>query len=129
MGWVRRGARTKGKGGGVMKVERDGWFIDIETLDVSQRPDWEIRCRIRRHKDGQHEERGHRFYVPGAISDKLGLDELSDAAREERLANGAKRVTLRELEDIFLEPEGGLDSLRALSAEDLAPPPPKKKKR
>lgn len=119
----------KRKGNGILRVERDGWFIDIEPLDVAQRPDWEIRCRIHRHKDGQHEERGHRFYVPGATSHQLGLDELSDSQREERLVNGAKLVTLRELEDIFLEPEGGLDSLRALTIEDLAPPPPKKKKR
>ena len=119
----------KRKSNEILKVERDGWFIDIEPLGVAQRPDWEIRCRIRRHKDGLHEERGHRFYVPGATSEQLGLDALSASAREERLAHGAKRVTLRELEDIFLEPEGGLDSLRALSADDLAPPPPKNKKR
>ena len=37
-------------GNGFIKVERYGWFIDIETLDISERPNWEIRCRIRRSK-------------------------------------------------------------------------------
>jgi hypothetical protein len=35
-------------GKGLIKVERDGWFIDIETLDVSRRPHWDIRWLMRR---------------------------------------------------------------------------------
>ena len=44
-------------GNALIKIERDGWFIDIETLDVSERPNWEIRCRIRRSKEEREEER------------------------------------------------------------------------
>jgi hypothetical protein len=102
-----------------MKVERDGWFIDIETLDVSRRPHWEIRCLIRRKKDRREEERRHRFYVNEALAEKLKLGSLSEAKREDLLARGAKRVVLREFQEIFAEPEGGLDSLRPLTETDL----------
>ena len=68
-------------GNGFIKVERYGWFIDIETLDISERPNWEIRCRIRRSKQ--------------------------------------ERAVLRELDEIFAEPEDGLDSLRPLTASDF----------
>lgn len=102
-----------------VRVERDGWFIDIETLSVSERPHWEIRCRIRREKDGLQEERGHRFYVADELSRKVGLAELKDGPREELMAEGAKRVILREFEAIFSEPEDGLDSLRPLVESDL----------
>ena len=107
-------------GNGFLKVERDGWFIDIETLDVSERPNWEIRCRIRRSKDDQEDERGHRFYVSPELSERYRLPELSDNEREKLMTQAAKRVILREFEDIFDEPEGGLDSLRPLTASDLA---------
>jgi hypothetical protein len=102
-----------------MKVERDGWFIDIETLDVSRRPHWEIRCLIRRKKDRREEERRHRFYVAEELAEKLKLGSLSEAKREDLLARGAKRVVLREFQEIFAEPEGGLDSLRPLTESDL----------
>jgi hypothetical protein len=102
-----------------MKVERDGWFIDIETLDVSQRPHWEIRCLIRRKKDRREEERRHRFYVSAELAEKLKLGSLSEGKREDLLARGAKRVVLREFQEIFAEPEGGLDSLRPLTEPDL----------
>jgi hypothetical protein len=102
-----------------MKVERDGWFIDVETLDVSQRPHWEIRCLIRRRKDRRDEERKHRFYVSAELAEKLKLGDLPEARREDLLARAAKRVVLREFEEIFAEPEGGLDSLRPLNEADL----------
>jgi hypothetical protein len=104
---------------GLIKVERNGWFIDIETLDVSRRPHWEIRCRIRRSKGDRSEERRHRFYVSQELGDRLGLDELAEGRREEWLKKAAKGVILRELEEIFAEPEGGLDSLRPLTEQDL----------
>jgi len=103
-----------------MKVEKDGWFIDIETLAVSQRPHWEIRCLIRRRKDQRDEQRRHRFSVSGELAEKLKLSALTEAKREDLLARGAKRVVLREFSEIFAEPEGGLDSLRALTERDLA---------
>ena len=103
-----------------MKVEKDGWFIDIETLAVSQRPHWEIRCLIRRRKDQRDEQRRHRFYVSSELAEKLKLGALTDAKREDLLARGAKRVVLRAFADIFAEPEGGLDSLRALTEADLS---------
>lgn len=106
-------------GNGSFRVERDGWFIDIETLDVSERPHWEIRCRIRRTKEDEEEERGHRFFVSPELSDRYKLTELSDRDREALMTQAAKRVILRELEEIFAEPEGGLDSLRPLTASDL----------
>ena len=105
-----------------MKVERDGWFIDVETLDVSKRPHWEIRCLIRRRKDHRDEERKHRFYVSADLAEKLKLGALPEARREDLLARAAKRVVLREFEEIFAEPEGGLDSLRPLSEADLELP-------
>ena len=103
------------------KVERDGWFIDIETLEVSQRPHWEIRCLIRRRKDHREEQRKHRFYVSMELEEKLKLGALPEARREDLLARAAKRVVLREFEEIFAEPEGGLDSLRRLEEADLQP--------
>jgi hypothetical protein len=107
---------------GLQKVERDGWFIDIETLDVSKRPHWEIRCLIRRRKDRREEERKHRFYVSPELDEKLKLEALPEARREDLLERGAKRVVLREFEEIFAEPEGGLDSLRPLTEADLRLP-------
>ncbi len=104
----------------LIKVERDGWIIDIETLDVSQRPHWEIRCLIRRRKENRDEERKHRFSVSPELAEKLKLATSSEARRHELLARAAKRVVLRELEEIFDEPEGGLDSLRALGESDLS---------
>jgi hypothetical protein len=106
-------------GKGVLKVERDGWFIHIETLDVCQRPHWEIRCRIRRQKQDRVDERKHRFFVDEALGNRLGLDTLTESRREDRLVRAAKNVILRELEEIFSEPEGGLDSLRPLTEKDL----------
>ncbi len=106
----------------LQKVERDGWFIDIETLDVSKRPHWEIRCLIRRRKDQRDEERKHRFYVSTELGDRLNLEALPESRREDLLARAAKKVVLREFEEIFAEPEGGLDSLRPLGEADLQVP-------
>ena len=69
-------------GNRLIKVERDGWFIDIETLDISERPNWEIRCRIRRSKEERDEERGHRFFVSTELSERYKLAELSQQQRE-----------------------------------------------
>jgi len=106
-------------GSGLIKVERDGWFIDIEALDISERPNWEIRCRIRRAKDEREEERGHRFFVSADLNERYNIAELSEPQREKLMTQAAKRVVLRELDEIFAEPEGGLDSLRPLTASDL----------
>jgi hypothetical protein len=106
-------------GNGFLRVERDGWFIDIETLDVSERPNWEIRCRIRRSKESREEERGHRFYVSPELSERYRIAALSDQQRVKLMTQAAKRVILRDLDEIFAEPEGGLDSLRPLTASDL----------
>lgn len=106
-------------GSRLMKVERDGWFIDVETLDVSRRPHWEIRCLIRRRKDDRDEQRRHRFYVSEELAEKHKLGALPEARREDLLSRAAKRVILREFEEIFAEPEGGLDSLRPLTEGDL----------
>jgi hypothetical protein len=102
-----------------MKVERNGWFIDIEPLDVSRRPNWEIRCLIRRKRERKEEERRHRFVVSGELAERFRLDTLPESRREERLVKAAKRVILRELDEIFSEPEGGLDSVRSLEEPDL----------
>jgi hypothetical protein len=48
--------------------------------------------------------------------DKWAKQKLTDV-----LSQGAKRVILREFDDIFAEPEGGLDSLRLLNESDLKP--------
>jgi hypothetical protein len=69
------------RGGGIIRVERDGWFIDIETLDVSARPNWEIRCRIRRTKEQNEEERGHRFFVSPELCERYKLARLSEGQR------------------------------------------------
>lgn len=106
-------------GNAVLKVERDGWFIRIESLDVCQRPYWEIRCRIRRQKQDRVDERKHRFFVNEELGNRLGLDSLTESRREDRLVRAAKTVILREFEEIFAEPEGGLDSLRPLTEKDL----------
>lgn len=104
-----------------MRVERNGWFIDIEPLDVSRRPQWEIRCRIRRTRDREEEEeeRKHRFVVTEELAERFRLDALSEPRREERLLKAAKRVILRDFDEIFSEPAGGLDSLRSLAEPDL----------
>ena len=113
------GADMRKGGKGPIKVERDGWFIDIETLDISERPNWEIRCLIRRSKEERDEERGHRFFVSTELGERYQLAQLSDLQREKLMAQAAKRVVLRELDQIFAEPEDGLDSLRPLTASDL----------
>ncbi len=104
---------------GTVRVERDGWFIDIETLDISERPNWEIRCRIRRTKEDHEEVRGHRFFVSRELSERYKLDELSEQRREKLMTQAAKRLVIKELDEIFAEPEGGLDSLRPLTATEL----------
>ncbi len=103
-----------------LKVERDGWFIDIEPLEVSERPNWEMRCLIQRStEDGKREQRHNRFFVPSELATKLGLAELSEEDRREALARGAKHIIMREIEEIFAEPEDGLDSVRALTEKEL----------
>jgi len=102
-----------------MRVERDGWFIDIDILDVSERPNWELRCAIRRTKDDEEDERGHRFFVSPEICERMGIGEMTEDSREHLMTRAAKKVILREFTEIFAEPEGGLDSLRPLTADDL----------
>ena len=102
-----------------IRVELDGWFIDIETLDVSERPDWEIRCLIKRSKEQLEERRGHRFVVSRELSDRYQIGELPENRRMQLMTQAAKRVILREIDEIFDEPEEGLDSVRPLTALDL----------
>ena len=102
-----------------MRVERNGWFIDIEPLDVSRRPNWEIRCLIRRKRERQEDERKHRFVVSKELAERYGLDALPDSRREKRLVQAAKKVILRDFDEIFSEPAGGLDSVRFLEEPDL----------
>jgi hypothetical protein len=104
-----------------LTVERDGWFIQIEVIEVVKRPDWEIRCGITRSREGGEDAdyRGHRFCVPPELAQKARLDRLSEAKRGELLAAAAKKVILRELQEIFSEPGGGLDAVRPLSETDL----------
>ncbi len=102
-----------------IRVEQDGWCIDIETLDVSERPDWEIRCRIRRSKEQLEEQRGHRFVISRELSERFKLGSLPEAQRMKLLTQAAKKVILREIDEIFNEPEEGLDSVRSLTASDL----------
>ncbi len=103
-----------------INVERHGWYVTLEILDVSKRPNWEIRIKIVRSKENQREIRGHRFHVCPELAEKFHLDRLSDEKRREVLSGGAKKVILRDLDEIFAEPEGGLDSLRSLNEVDLS---------
>jgi hypothetical protein len=103
-----------------INVEIYGWYVTIEVLDLSKRPNWEIRVKILRSKESRRESRGHRFFVPVDVAEKLKIDKWPDAKRQNLFAKGAKEVILREFEEIFSEPEGGLDSLRPLSEGDLS---------
>jgi hypothetical protein len=58
--------------------------------------------------------------VPEEVAERAGLDRLPPAKREEQMTRAAKRIVMRELAEIFSEPEGGLDSVRPISAADLA---------
>ena len=103
----------------LIKVERDGWFIDIENLDVDRRPGLEIRVLISRKNERVREQRTHRFYVSPEVDERFALEKLPDAKLDEMLMQGVKRVVLRELDEIFQEPEDGLDSVRPLGESDL----------
>jgi len=100
-------------------VERHGWRVEIRPEPPQRRPDWEIRCEIVRTGERASERRGHRFYVPPELAAEARLDELPEGRRLELLSLAAKRIVMRELEEIFAEPEGGLDSLRPIRAGDL----------
>lgn len=102
-----------------INVEIYGWYVTIEVLDLSKRPNWEIRVKINRSKESRSESRGHRFFVPSDLAERLGIDKWPDAKRQDLFSRGAKEVILREFEEIFSEPEDGLDSLRALTESDL----------
>jgi hypothetical protein len=58
--------------------------------------------------------------VPEEVAEEAGLDRMAPTRREERMCRAAKRIVMRELAEIFSEPEGGLDSVRRVSASDLA---------
>ena len=102
-----------------INVEIYGWYVTIEILDLSKRPNWEIRVKINRSKESRRESRGHRFFVAPDLAEKLNIDKWPDSKRVSMFSRGAKEVILRDFEDIFSEPEDGLDSLRALTEEDL----------
>lgn len=101
-------------------VEIYGWYVTIEVLDLSKRPNWEIRVKIIRSKESRRESRGHRFFVASDLAEKLKIDKWAESKRESVFSRGAKEVILRDFEEIFSEPEDGLDSLRPLTALDLA---------
>jgi len=64
--------------------------------------------------------------VSPEIAERLRLDRLSDTKRRDLLAAAAKKAVLRQLNEIFTEPPGGLDALRPLAEADLEsgrPPP------
>lgn len=103
-----------------MIVERHGWRVEILPEEPRKRPRWEIRCEINRTSETASEWRGHRFFVPEEVAAELGLDRLPAAKREERMCRAVKRIVMRELGEIFSEPEGGLDSVRPIPAADLA---------
>lgn len=103
-----------------LNVEVYGWYVTIEVRDVSKRPNWEIRVGINRYKEKRRDHRGHRFYIEPALSEKLSIEEWTDAKRRAVLLQGAKKVIVREFEEIFSEPEEGLDSLRQLTEADLS---------
>jgi hypothetical protein len=102
-----------------INVEIYGWYVTIEVLNLSKRPNWEIRVKITRSKESRRESRGHRFFVGPDLAGKLNIEKWTNSKRESLFARGAKEVILRDFEDIFSEPEDGLDSLRALTEEDL----------
>jgi hypothetical protein len=102
-----------------VRVEIHGWNVEIRILETAQRPGWEIRCEVARSRDGREERRGQRFVVSPEAAARCGLDRDTEAARLARLAAGAKRVVLRDLDAIFAEPEDGLDSVRHLVEGDL----------
>jgi hypothetical protein len=102
-----------------IRVEIHGWYVTIEVRDVSKRPNWEVRVSITRMKEDSKEHRGHRFYVAPEVASKLKMDKWAKQKLTTVLSQGAKRVILREFDDIFSEPEGGLDSLRLLAEADL----------
>ena len=102
-----------------LNIEIYGWYVSISVKDVSKRPNWEIRVNISRSKRDRRERRGHRFSVSPELSEKLGLDDWSDRKRRDVLAQGAKKVIIRDFHEIFAEPEEGLDSLRPLTEADL----------
>ena len=104
-----------------IRVEIHGWFVTIEVRDLSKRPNWEVRVSITRTKEDLKEHRGHRFYVAPEVALKLKMDKWAKQKLTTALSQGAKRVILREFDDIFSEPEGGLDSLRLLTEADLRP--------
>jgi hypothetical protein len=101
-------------------VEISGWYVTVDVRDVSKRPNWEIRVNISRSKENRRERRGHRFYVAPDLSRDLGVDKWSDTKRWAVLSQAAKKVILRDFEEIFSEPEEGLDSLRPLTEVDLS---------
>ena len=103
-----------------LHVEIYGWYVTIDVVDLSKRPNWEIRVKISRSKENRRESRGHRFYVSSDLAVKLNIDKWPQAKRESAFARAAKEVILREFEEIFSEPEDGLDSLRPLSEGDLS---------
>lgn len=53
------------------------------------------------------------------IATAVRLDELSPQRRMEVMSLAAKRIVMRDLDEIFSEPEAGLDSVRPIRAEDL----------
>jgi len=46
---------------------------------------------------------------------------MPSARRRDRLWLAAKRIIMRELDEIFSEPEGGLEAVRPILAADLSP--------
>jgi hypothetical protein len=103
-----------------LNVEIYGWYVSIAVREISKRPGWEIRVNICRSKETLRERRGHRFNVSPELSEKLSIDKWSDTKRRDVFSQAAKNVIVREFNEIFSEPEDGLDSLRPLTEADLS---------
>ena len=68
---------------------------------------------------GVYGRRRHRFVVSRELSDRYQIGALPEGRRLQLMIQAAKRVILREIDEIFEEPEEGLDSVRPLTATDL----------
>lgn len=101
-------------------LEIHGWHVKVEVTDLSRRPVWEMRCEITRSREmGPEERRGHRFYLDDASAESLEFDDWPDEQRRDSICRAVRRFLLRDMEEAFADPEGGLDSRRRLDETDL----------
>ena len=104
-------------------LEIHGWHVRVNVIDLSRRPVWEMRCEITRSREmGPEERRGHRFFLDDDAAERLEFDAWPDEQRRDRMCRAVKRFLLRDMEEAFADPEGGLDSRRPLQESDLVAP-------